>query len=407
MEQTSMENNANSTGSQTLIAEKVQQAIAIMNELDIDLWLNFTQETGDGGDPVYPMIFGERDLGRGLLLLTRQGDAQAIVGGLDVAIPPATGIWKEVVEYNNDFKAPLLDALRRFKPDHIAINYSLNNPKADGLSYGNYLRLTQALASTTYLKRLVSAETLITRLRGRKSPAEVELIRASIAITDDIFRELGSFLRPGRTGREIYNFLQQQTAQRGLRTSWSSDHCPVVTVGPVPSMGHTPPGDEIVQKGWTLQVDFGVQANGYCSDFQRMWYFLEDGESRPPAEVQRLFDVVRAGVDTVIDHLRPGNPTWLPNAAARELITAAGYPEFKYTVGHQLGRATHDGGQSLARRRENVPDVLIESGNVYTAEGLETRIEGRGWISLEEDVLVTDQGPRVLTTPQRELWLVK
>jgi Xaa-Pro aminopeptidase len=252
----------------------------------------------------------------------------------------------------------------------------------------------------------MSAETLITRLRGRKSPTEVALILESIAITDEIFRELGCYLKPGRTGKQIFDFLQQQTEHRGIRPAWSRDHCPVVTVGPVPAMGHTPPGDEVVQKGWTLQVDFGVQSKGYCSDFQRMWYFLEDGETRPQAEVQRLFDVVRAGVDTVIDNLRPGNPTWKPNAAARELITAAGYPEFKYTVGHQLGRATHDGGQSLARRRENTPDVLIETGNVYTAEGLETRIEGRGWISLEEDVLVTDQGPRVLTNPQTNLWLV-
>ena len=50
---------------------------------------------------------------------------------------------------------------------------------------------------------------------------------------------------------------------------------------------------------------------------------------------------------------------------------------------------------------------LIEVGNVFTAEGLETLLEGRGWISLEDDVWVTQQGNEVLTTQQRELWLVK
>ena len=48
----------------------------------------------------------------------------------------------------------------------------------------------------------------------------------------------------------------------------------------------------------------------------------------------------------------------------------------------------------------------MEVGNVFTAEGLETRLEGRGWISLEDDVLVTASGREVLTTQQRALWLI-
>ena len=66
-----------------------------MNELDLDAWITFTQKMGDaGGDPVYPIIFGDRDLGCGHPLLTRHGERIALVGGLDVAIPraPASGI---------------------------------------------------------------------------------------------------------------------------------------------------------------------------------------------------------------------------------------------------------------------------------------------------------------------------
>ena len=53
-----------------------------------------------------------------------------------------------------------------------------------------------------------------------------------------------------------------------------------------------------------------------------------------------------------------------------------------------------------------MPEQLIEVGNVFTAEGLATLLEGRGWTSLEEDVWVTEQGNQVPTTQQRELWLV-
>ena len=287
------------------------------------------------------------------------------------------------------------------------MSLSRNNPKADGLSHGKYLWLESVLANTPFQDRLVSAEDLITKLRGQKLPGEVALIRTAIARTDEIFEEVKVFLKPGRTGREIYNFILEEVRRRGLETSWSRDHCPIVTVGPVAPIGHTPPGDTVLERGWTLQIDFGAKYNGFCADFQRMWYVLDKGETQPPAEVQRLFDTVRSGVDTIIDHLQPGVPVWQPAEAAKKVLVDAGYPEFKYGVGHQLGRATHDGGAGLGRRRPDVPEQLIETGNVFTAEGLETLLDGRGWISLEDDVWVTENGNEVLTTQQRELWLIE
>jgi Xaa-Pro aminopeptidase len=315
-------------------------------------------------------------------------------------------VWDQVIDYEGDMGSALVAQLDRLAPAALAVNYARYNPKADGLSHGRYLWLEGALSGTPYLERLVSAETLITKLRGRKSPGEVALIRQAIARTDEVFDTLKPFIKAGRTGREIYDFILEEVRRRGLETSWSRDHCPIVTVGPVAPIGHTPPGDAALQRGWTLQVDFGVKYNGFCADFQRMWYLLEDGEAAPPPEVQRLFDAVRRGVDAIIERLRPGVPTWQPAEAALAVLTGAGYPPFKYGVGHQLGRATHDGVPGLGRRREGAPEWFIEAGNVFTAEGLETFIEGRGWISLEDDVLVTAAGPEVLTTQQRELWLV-
>lgn len=389
-----------------LVPEKVEQAVDILNEENVDAWLTFTQESLDGGDPVYPIIFGERDLGRGVLLLTRKGDCIALVGGLDQAIPPSTGVWNQVVVHKGDLREPLLEILDRLDPRQIAINYSLTSPKADGLSYGNYLRLEKILAGSVYAGRLTSAESVILKLRGRKSSGEIAILRKAIEQTDAIFAALGRFLKPGVTGREIFDFIQDQVAQRGLQTSWSRDHCPIVTVGPVEYMGHTPPGDTPTRRGETLQIDFGVKYNGMCSDMQRMWYFLDHGETQAPAAVQRAFDTVKTGLDTIIGLLQPGTPTWKPAEAARKVLVGAGYPENKYSVGHQLGRATHDGGPGLARRGEGDPEWLMEPGNVFTTEGLETRVAGHGWVSLEEDVQVTASGPLVLTERQADFWYV-
>lgn len=391
----------------SLVPEKVEQAVRLMDELDIDAWITFTQKMGDaGGDAVYPIIFGDRDLGGGLLLLTRSGERIAMVGGLDVAIPRSTGVWDQVIDHQGEMGKPLVEALTRLNPARIAINYARSNPKADGLSHGKYLWLESVLAGTPFFERLVSAEDLITKLRGRKLPAEIRLLRSAIARTDEIFEAVKPFIKPGRTGREMYDFILEEVRRRGLETSWSRDHCPIVTVGPVAPIGHTPPGDAVLQRGWTLQIDFGVKYNGFCADFQRMWYVLEEGETAIPDEVQHLFDTVRCGVDAIIGQIKAGVPVWKPAEAALKVLTGAGYPAFKYGVGHQLGRATHDGGAGLGRRRDDMPDQVIEVGNVFTAEGLETFLEGRGWISLEDDVWVTEQGNEVLTTQQRSLWLV-
>jgi Xaa-Pro aminopeptidase len=81
------------------------------------------------------------------------------------------------------------------------------------------------------------------------------------------------------------------------------------------------------------------------------------------------------------------------DAAARQLVMAAGYPEFKYSLGHRLGRAVHDGGTLLGPRWPcygATPDRAVEAGNVFTLElGVPT---GAGFVGLEEDVVVTAQG---------------
>ena len=79
-----------------------------------------------------------------------------------------------------------------------------------------------------------------------------------------------------------------------------------------------------------------------------------------------------------------------------------------HALGHQLGRSAHDGGTTLAPRWDrygSAPFGIVEAGNVFTLE-YGTAVPGRGYIGLEEDVLVTDDGIEWLSTPQRELWLV-
>ncbi len=390
-----------------IIAEKVEQAIGLLRESNLDVWLLFAQETGYEKDPVYPLLFGDRDLGAGFLLLTANGRKIAIVSGLDQMIPKSTGVWDEVVVYEKNPYDTLRQVLTDINPNGIGINYSENSPSADGITYGQYLRLVKALEDTPFARRLTSTERLAATLRSIKTPAEIEAIRSAILKTNTVFDRLKAYLKPGVTGIEIFRFVQEQIISLGSSCGWSRYNCPVVTVGPVDYMGHTPPDERRLEKGWLLQVDLGVRYQGYCSDFQRMFYVLEDGEDEPPEEVQRLFAIIRRGIDSMIGEIKPGVRNDFPSSVGFAIITSAGYPEPKYSAGHQLGRAVHDGGVGLLDYRHPRPEYRMAAGQVYTVEGLETRLEGRGWVSLEEDVVVTPDGCRVLTDEQRELWLIR
>jgi Xaa-Pro aminopeptidase len=93
---------------------------------------------------------------------------------------------------------------------------------------------------------------------------------------------------------------------------------------------------------------------------------------------------------------------------ARQALVAHGYPEFMHAFGHQIGRTAHDGatvlGPRWARYGASVEGV-IEAGNVFAIE-LGVYVPGRGYCSREENVLVTDDGAKYLSTPQHELWII-
>ena len=127
--------------------------------------------------------------------------------------------------------------------------------------------------------------------------------------------------------------------------------------------------------------------------------------ARPPEPVQRGFDTVAAAIYAVMAAMKPGIPGKEVDAIARKVITEAGYLEYKYATGHQLGRLAHDGGGILGpewERYGDTPNWLIEAGQVYTVEP-GVAVEGYGYVGIEEDVLVTEEGAVYLGERQKEL----
>jgi Xaa-Pro aminopeptidase len=382
--------------------EKLEQLPALLRDAAIDCWLVWVRETIQASDPVLPIVLGADLVWPSALLFTPAGDRTAIVGTFDADVVPAD-LYGRVVPYDEGIADVLRAELDRIGPRTIGINESRNDKAADGLTSGMKALLLDMLTPTPYADRLVSAERLIGRLRGRKSPFEQARIRDAVRITEGIFDELDSFLMVGQTETEIQRFVHRRMAEIGVGFAWQAMSNPAVDAGPNKPFGHGAPSDNRTKPGHLLHFDFGVQSGGYSSDIQRMYFFGPPDQI--PEEVQAAFGTVRDAIELAADFLRPGVRGQDVDSVARQHVIDCGYPPFAHALGHQVGRFAHDGGTLLGppwERYGEAPDGIVEGGNVFTLE-LHVPTANYGQVSLEEDVLVTEAGCEFLSHPQRAL----
>jgi Xaa-Pro dipeptidase len=397
-----------------LTSEKLAQACRIVAESDADLWMTFVRETGTAADPVLPLLIEGGLVWQSALIIDSGGRKTAVVGNYDADPLRASGDWDEVVAYVQGIREPLLETLEKAvppasRPPRIAVNWSLDDPNADGLSHGLALLLARMLEGTRFQDALVTAEPIVRALRGRKSPIELERIRGAVRQTEEILQEVPGIALPGRSEREVFNDIQSIVEKRGLGFSWDRHGDPIVNSGPDSMIGHGVPSSSIrIAPGHIFHIDFGVLYEGYASDLQRCWYVAEQPDAAAPDEVARAFRAVHGTITAGADALRPGMQGWQVDEIARRSITGAGYPEYQHALGHQVGRMAHDGGALLGPRWERYgacPTMPIEPGQVFTLE-LGVIVEGRGYLGLEEMVLVTPSGCEWLSRRQEEIALL-
>lgn len=392
-----------------MISAKIKQAVCILNELDIDAWMIFTRESAGVHDPCIDLVVGGNVTWASAFILTKKGERIAVLGSLDKAAHEELGHYKEIMPYVQGITDPLVRILQRVDPRNIAVNYSLDDEMSDGLTHGQFLLLQNILRDTPFASRLMSSETIVARLRSRKTGPELALIERACAETVDLFTMLHERLRTGMTEKQIAAIMVEIMTTKGLTRAWDPEHCPAVFTGPDSAGAHAGPTDRVMEPGHLMNVDFGMRYGGYCSDLQRTWYCLKPGEAGPPSIVLKAFDAVRDAIHKAGAFMKPGVKGVEVDTIARGHITALGFDEFPHALGHQIGRAAHDGAGLLCPRWERYgtkPDAILEKGQCYT---LEPRIyvEGFGVATIEEIVVVTEDGVRYLSEPQTEIMLVK
>ena len=394
----------------SLFQEKVNQAIEILKEEQIDLWLTFVRETSGVRDPVLDLLIGPNDLTwPSALILTRNGEKIAIIGNLEKDAIERLKVFDTILGYDTAVSGPLRETIIRLNPDRIAVNTSRNNVHADGLTHAMYEILREHLKDTSYSDRLVSAEPIINALRGRKTPTELERIRKAVEITEEIYKKTFDYIKLGMTELEISEYMHKLAHDYNVGFAWPEESCPAVNSGPNSPVGHSGPTNIKVERGHIIHFDFGVKYEDYCSDIQRIAYVLREGETEASPEVQRGFITNRTAIEKSREAMKAGITGHSIDVISREIVIDAGYPEYQHALGHQLGRVAHDGGALLGPLWEKYgdsPNQTLEVGQVFTIEP-SLPVPNYGHIGLEEDVVITAKGAEYIGEPQREIVLIK
>ena len=254
------------------------------------------------------------------------------------------------------------------------------------------VRAAESLSAVVGARELIDVAPELRRLRRTKSQAELEKLARACAITDSVAEELMAGLRPGQSELALAVSIGAAIGERDAAPSFE----PSVQSGPNSAMPHHNPGGRKLEAGDLVLFDFGAAFGGYPGDLTRMAVV-----GPPTARQREIYAVVMQAHDAAIEAIRPGATTGQVDAAAREVIEAAGFGEyFFHRVGHGLGLEVHED-PSL----DPGSSMVLEPGMVFTIEpGI--YLPGWGGVRIEDDVVVEAGGCRVLSNADRKLHVV-
>ena len=234
------------------------------------------------------------------------------------------------------------------------------------------------------------AEPVMAALRVEKDESELLAIEKAIDVAQKAMEKLIPRLKIGMTEKQVAAMLIQLQMENGAD---SIAFGPIVSAGPNSASPHAAPTDRPLTAGDLLVIDWGCYVDGYPSDITRTFAV---GPIEP--ELEHVYDVVKLANQQGKAVARPGMTGQDVDRAARAVIEDAGYDEFFiHRTGHGLGLEVHEPPYMMEGNTEP-----LTAGNVFTVEpGI--YLPDRGGVRIEDDVVITAEGHRSLTTFTREL----
>jgi Xaa-Pro aminopeptidase len=231
---------------------------------------------------------------------------------------------------------------------------------------------------------------LVGELRRRKDRAEIRAISRAVSRAEESFRELKQYIRPGAREQDLA--LMLEFLMRG-KSAKKAAFDSIIASGRNGAMPHAGVTNRRIRQGDLVTFDFGAEADGYYSDMTRTYCI-----GSPTARQREIHGLVQAAQSAAIKAARPGISCKAVDAVARDMIREAGHGEhFGHGTGHGIGLMVHEA-PSLSPLSKDT----LETNMVFTVEP-GVYVPGWGGVRIEDMLLMTPRGPKVLTSLPREI----
>ena len=230
--------------------------------------------------------------------------------------------------------------------------------------------------------RIKTSENIIEDLRSIKDQSEIAAIKKAAQIAASALKKTIRHIKPGITENELAGTLDFQIRKLAAVNSFPT----IVAFGPNASLPHYQPAARKLKKNDTILIDFGARYKGYCSDITRCF-----AVGRPTAFYKKLVNAAEHAQAAALKMVKAGAQIKKVDAAARSVIAEHDLPVYGHGTGHGLGLQIHEAPTLAA----NIKGKL-KAGNVITIEpGI--YIPGKAGVRIEDDILVTKTGYKILS----------
>ena len=253
------------------------------------------------------------------------------------------------------------------------------------VTYEAYQLMSSKLTAT--LKPLSN---IVENLRMIKTTEEIELIKKAAWVSDEAFKYILTFIKPGVSEIDIANELEFHMRKNGA-TGAAFDI--IIASGHRSALPHGVASDKKIEKGDMLTLDFGAYYQGYRSDMTRT---IAVGE--PPAKLKEVYQIVYDSLQKALSNMKAGITGKEADSYSRDFIKAKGYEKnYGHGSGHGIGLDIHEN-----IFMSTVCEDILEENMVLTVEpGI--YIPKIGGVRIEDDVIVTKNGVEVITNSPKEL----
>ena len=237
----------------------------------------------------------------------------------------------------------------------------------------------------------IRAVDVVGPLRRVKTAAEIEALQRAGAAADRVAAQLhaGDIPLIGRTEAQVSADISQRLLDEGHDVV----NFAIVAAGDNAASPHHHPGDRVIRAGEIVLCDFGGTMADYCSDITRCVFL-----GNPPTDVRDAYAVLKEAQAASVASAVVGATCESVDAAARDIIAAAGYGEyFVHRTGHGIGMEAHEDPYIVSGNTE-----LLEAGYAFSIEpGI--YIPGRFGMRLEDIVVATASGPLPMNAVSHDL----